>query len=123
LLRKRRHTLLRGLALREQALGGHLALTQRRCGKPTCHCAEEKGHPVWSLSYSFEGRKRRLLLTEQEAKDLSPMVDAGRRAREGVMELLGINLELVRLWREQDRGHKTARRAASRGRKQGRARR
>src|SRR3990167_6466627 len=50
-LRQKKFALLRNLAIPEEALPGSLALTHRRCGKPTCHCAKGKGHPAWSLTF------------------------------------------------------------------------
>ncbi len=102
-LRRRKYQLVRRFGLPEDALGGHLAKTYRRCGKPTCHCADGRGHPIWTLAYSFEGNKRVEVLPESLASELAPLVDEGREVREAVMELLAINLQLLRLWRQERR--------------------
>jgi hypothetical protein len=107
LLRRRKYQLVRRFGLPEDALGGHLAMTYRRCGKPTCHCAGGQGHPRWALTYSFEGRKQVELLPESLASELAPLVEQGRQVREAVMELLAINLQLLRLWREDERGKRS----------------
>lgn len=104
LLRRRKGELVRRFGLPENALGGHLAMTYRRCGKSTCHCAEGRGHVRWELTYSLEGRKRVELLPESLASELAPLVEQGRKLREAVMEVLAINLQLLRLWREEQRG-------------------
>ena len=103
-LRRRKFQLVRRFGLPENALGGHLSRTRRRCGKPTCHCARGEGHPVWTLSYSSGGTKQVETLPAGLAADLLPLVEQGREVREAVMEVLAINLRLLRLWREQQRG-------------------
>lgn len=103
LLRKRKYDLVRRFGLPEDALGGHLAKTYRRCGKPTCHCATGPGHPQWSLSYSLDGKKHTVALPASLAAELAPSVEEGRQLREAVMELLAINVRLLRLWREEQR--------------------
>ena len=57
-LRGRKRQLLARVRLPPQGLPGSLALTHRRCGKASCHCARGKGHPVWSLTFMRRGRKR-----------------------------------------------------------------
>jgi len=103
-LRRRKLWLVRRFGVPENALGGHLSRTRRRCGKPTCHCAQGEGHPVWTLSYSSGGHKRVETLPADLAAELLPLVERGREVREAVMEVLAINLRLLRLWREQQRG-------------------
>ena len=114
LLRARRYQLIRRFNLPENALGGHLCVTYHRCGKPTCHCAEERGHPRWTLSYSSEGKKCVEFLRAELAAELRPLVDQGRDVREAVLELLAINLRLLRLWRREqcDRQRQQVRRPA-----------
>ena len=107
LLRQRKFRLARRFGLPENALGGHLAMTDRRCGKPTCHCANGQGHPRWTLSYSFEGKKRVEVLSESLAAELAPLVEQGRELREAVMEVLAINLQLLSLWREEQRSRRS----------------
>jgi hypothetical protein len=109
LLRRRKYTLVRRFGLPENALGGHLAMTHRRCGKPTCRCAEGQGHPMWTLSYSFEGKKRVEVVPADLAKELGPAVEQGRQLREALMEVLAINLQLLRLWRVEQRARPPAR--------------
>jgi|AP12_2_1047962.scaffolds.fasta_scaffold109971_2 hypothetical protein len=125
LLRQRKYTLIRRFNLPENALGGNLARTRRRCGKPTCHCANGDGHPRWTLSYSFEGRKHVEVLPESLASELAPLVEQGREHREALMEVLAINLQLLRLWREEqgDRRSKQAQRQAGAVRRKHKSRR
>ncbi|MGO9272081.1 MAG: DUF6788 family protein [Terriglobia bacterium] len=48
-LRQRKFELIRRFHLPDDLLPGSLSLSHLLCGKPTCHCAEGQGHPVWSL--------------------------------------------------------------------------
>lgn len=125
LLRQRKYKLVRRFGLAENALGGHLAMTYRRCGKPTCHCAGGRGHPMWTLSYSLKGKKQVEVLPESLASELIPCVEQGRELREAVMELLAINLQLLRLWRQEQRKRRSKRpqRQASAGRRKRKSRR
>ena len=107
-LRQRKFKLVRRFGLPENALGGHLARTYRRCGKATCHCADGQGHPRWTLSYSLSGKKHVEVLSESLASELAPLVEEGREVREAVMEVLAINLQLLRLWREDQQDRRSA---------------
>ena len=56
-LRQKKFATIRSLQMPEGALPGSLALCHTRCGKPTCHCAKDKGHPVWKLTYMHDGKQ------------------------------------------------------------------
>jgi hypothetical protein len=53
-LRQRKYALLRRFQIPRDALPGSLALTHRRCGTPTCHCAQRRG--TSDLVAGFHGR-------------------------------------------------------------------
>lgn len=109
LLRQRKYRLVRRFSLPEDILGGCLAMTHRRCGKPTCHCTYGPGHPMWTLSYSLAGKKRVEVMPEALASELAPLIEQGRKLREAVMEVLAINLQLLRLWRLEQPSRRPAR--------------
>ena len=54
---QRKHQLVRCFAIPGDPLPGSLVYSQRRCGKPTCQCAQGEGHPIWYLSFSVQGKK------------------------------------------------------------------
>jgi hypothetical protein len=56
-LRQRKFALLPNLQIPPDALAGSLALTHRRCGKPTCHFAHGEGHPLWLFTLMAAGKK------------------------------------------------------------------
>jgi hypothetical protein len=103
-LRQRKYELLRRLRIPEHALPGSLALTHRRCGKPTCHCATaERSHPLWSLTFMVDGKKRVEAIPEEWVEEIRPRVVEGREFKDAVAELMAINARLLALWRRQQR--------------------
>jgi hypothetical protein len=108
-LRQRKHALLRRYPVPEHALPGSLALTHRRCGKPTCHCASGKGHPMWSLTFMVEGKKRVERIPAEWVEEIRPLVLEGRAYKDAVSEIFAINAQLLALWRKQNQKKKRGR--------------
>jgi len=102
-LRQRKFRALERLELPPEALPGSLALTHRRCGKATCHCATGKGHPVWTLTFMVEGKKRVERVPDDWVEEVRKRVEAGRRFNEAVKEVFAANAQLLALWRKQRR--------------------
>jgi hypothetical protein len=102
-LRQRKYEILRRLRIPDDALPGSLALTHRRCGKPNCRCAEtEEGHPMWSLTFMVDGKKRVERIPTDWVDDIRPLVEQGRAFKNAAAELFGINAQLLALWRQQE---------------------
>lgn len=101
-LRQRKFALLHRFPIPPDLLPGSLSLTHRRCGQPTCHCAtDEKGHPIWSLTFMV-GRKKRVERIPQEwVEEVQRLVDAGREFKQAVAEVFAANAQLLALWRRQ----------------------
>jgi hypothetical protein len=102
-LRRRKRQLLAHVRLPPQGLPGSLALTHRRCGKASCHCAEGMGHPVWSLTFMLQGRKRVERIPEEWVGWARQRVERGRKFKEAVGEVFAINAQLLALGRKQQR--------------------
>ena len=100
-LRKRKHELLRRFDIPEDALPGSLSLTHRRCGKPSCHCATGKGHPMWSLTFMVDGKKRVERIPDDWVEEIRPLVERGREFKRAVAELFASNAQLLALWRKE----------------------
>ena len=100
-LRSRARRLLPRFHLPQDALPGSLALSHRRCGKPSCHCAGGDGHPLWTLTFMAGGKKRVETIPADWVDTLRPRVQAGRRFKEAAAELLVVNAELLVLARNQ----------------------
>ena len=102
-LRGRKRQLLARVRLPPQGLPGSLALTHRRCGKASCHCARGKGHPVWSLTFMRRGRKRVERIPDAWVEEVRQRVEKGRKFKEGVGEVFALNAQLLALGRKQQR--------------------
>ena len=101
-LRQRKFVLQRHFAIPPDLLPGSLALTHRRCGQPTCHCARDpQGHPIWYLTFMVEGKKRVERIPEEWVKEVQRAVDAGREFKQAVAEVFAANAQLLALWRKQ----------------------
>jgi len=100
-LRRRARRLLARFRLPDDALPGSLALSHRRCGKPSCHCADDEGHPLWTLTFMAGGKKRVETIPADWIDAIRPRVEAGRHFKEAAAELLLINAELLVLARKQ----------------------
>lgn len=100
-LRRRARRLLARFRLPPDALPGSLALSRRRCGKPSCHCADGDGHPLWTLTFMADGKKRVETIPADWADTIRPRVEAGRHFKQAAAELLLVNAELLVLARQQ----------------------
>jgi len=100
-LRQRRRQLIPRLKLPSDALPGSLSLTHRRCGKASCHCADGQGHPLWSLTFMVQGKKRVEHVPQPWVDAVRQRVDRGRQFKERLAELLVLNAELLVLQRHQ----------------------
>lgn len=102
-LRQRKFALLRRLKIPPEALPGSLVLTQRRCGKPSCHCARGPGHPLWSLTFMVHGKKRVEHIPASWVDAVRQHVEEGRAFKEAIAELFAANARLWALGRQQRR--------------------
>jgi len=100
-LRQRKRHMLSRLNLPPDALPGSLALTHRRCGKPSCHCADGQGHPSWSLTFMVQGKKRVEHIPQPWVDAVRQKVDRGRKFKVAVAELFVLNAELLVLERKK----------------------
>ena len=100
-LRQRKFALIRQFRLPDNLLPGSLSLTHTHCGKPTCHCAQGEGHPVWSLTFMVRGKKRVERIPLAWMKEVRQRVEAGREFQDAVREVLAANAQLLALARKQ----------------------
>ena len=100
-LRQRKHDLLRRLQIPPDALPGSLSLTHRRCGKASCRCADGEGHPVWSLTFMADGKRRVEHIPNDWVEEIRPLVEQGREFKEAVAEIFAANAQLLALRRQQ----------------------
>jgi len=100
-LRRRKRQIVSHLELPPDALPGSLVLTHRRCGKPSCHCADGQGHPLCSLTFMVQGKKRVENIPQPWVEAVRQRVDQGRQFKEALAELFVLNAELLVLERKQ----------------------
>jgi len=100
-LRRRKRQLVSRLKIPPDALPGSLALTHRRCGKPSCHCTAGQGHPLWSLTFMIQGKKRVEHIPQRWVDAVRRRVDHGREFKKVLAEVLVLNAELLVLERKQ----------------------
>ena len=102
-LRQRKFDLVRRFQLPDDLLPGSLSQSHLRCGKPTCHCAEGLGHPVWSLTFMVNGKKHVQHIPKDWVEEVRRRVEAGREFQDAVREVLAANAQLLVLARQQRR--------------------
>jgi len=106
-LRQRKFTLLQRYRIPAvvvaDLLPGSLTQSERRCGKPTCHCATGAGHPSWYLAFMVEGTQRVVHIPAAWAADVQRRVAAGRAFKQAMAEVLAANAQLLGLERRQPR--------------------
>jgi len=102
-LRRRARLLRARLRLPDDALPGSLAVSHRRCGKPSCHCAKGDGHPLGTLTFMAAGKKRVETIPADWLDSVRPRAQAGRKFKNTGAELLAIHAELLVLARQQRR--------------------
>jgi Family of unknown function (DUF6788) len=100
-LRQRKFELVRRFRIPEDLLPGSLSLSHLRCGKPTCHCAQDQGHPVWSLTFMVQGKKHVKHIPKPWVDEVRKRVQAGREFQDAVREVLAANAQLLVLARQQ----------------------
>lgn len=109
-LRKRKYALVRRFGIPEDVIGGCLSKTHRRCGKPNCHCAEGRGHPRWSVTFSNQGERRVERVPEEWVEQLEQTVLRTQEYMQAIKEVMAINVELLSQARNQKRAEKVRRR-------------
>lgn len=102
-LRQRKYQRLRQFPIPKQMLPGSLSESYYRCGKPTCHCATDRGHSGWTLTFMVEGRKRVERIPREWVEEVRQRVEAGREYQQAVREVLAANAQLLALERRQRR--------------------
>lgn len=116
-LRQRKHELLRKYDIPENALPGSLVLKHRRCGKPTCHCAKGKGHPMWALNFMANGKANTERIPFEWVDEIQPLHQQGREYKNAVAEVFAINAQLLTLLRQQHQAQKKKKKKPKKPRK------
>ena len=91
-------------------LRGSLIVLRRKCGKPSCHCAEGAAHETPALSFSRHGVTQILTLRRQDLPEVRVALRRYKQALAGLdrKALAGIAQLRKRVEREkiEQRGHR-----------------
>ena len=79
-LQLQRRALLRRLAHVPEVAVGSVSVVPRKCGKPSCHCAQGGGHPQTLFLFRGEDGRRHCKLVRQA--DADRLLRAGENYRE-----------------------------------------
>lgn len=60
---------------------GSLFTLRRRCGKPSCHCANESGHESPALAYPEGGRTKTMTLAASDVEEVRGALERYNAAR------------------------------------------
>ena len=100
-LRQRKFQLMERFPIPADLLPGTLTRSFTRCGNPRCHCAREKGHEAWTLTFMAQGKRRVERIPREWVEQVERRVAAGREFQDAVREVLAANAQLLVLARQQ----------------------
>lgn len=96
-LREHKETLLNQLATISEFRPGSLVPRFRKCGKPTCHCAQEgdPGHgPSWSLTRYSKGKTVTRVIPAAHVDETNEQIDRYHRFQQLMHEYVETNVKL-----------------------------
>lgn len=96
-LRERREALKRELAAVDEMRPGALVERYRKCGKPSCYCAqlESGGHgPSWSLTRVVAGKTVTKIIPAAAVDDTQAQIAEHRRFRDLTRELVEVSEQI-----------------------------
>lgn len=85
------------------ALRGSLITLRRRCGKPTCHCAQGQPHESPALSFSQKGKTRILTLTAKEVPTVRRALRRYHRAQDQLAQEADQGLRILERYLKRGR--------------------
>src|ERR1700751_805008 len=100
-LRQRNFQLLHRFPISPELLPGTLTRSFTRCGNARCHCAHDKRHESWKLTFMVQGQRRTERITRDWVEQVERRVAAGREFQAAVREVLAANAQLLVLARQQ----------------------
>ena len=105
-LRQRKFALLRRFPIPTDLLPGALTRGYTRCGNPRCHCAQNRGHEAWTLTFTVTGQRHVERIPRDWVEGVRQRVEAGREFQDAVREVLAANAQLLVLARQQRKKRK-----------------
>lgn len=74
---------------------GSLYLLRRKCGKPTCRCAQGPLHETWVLTRSDEGKAKLLSVPPEHRAHLRQLTQAYRRYQQARAKWVKLSAQLL----------------------------
>ena len=100
-----RGRLVRKLSALREMLPGSFVERRRKCGNPTCHCAQgepEHMHRQFLLSVLLEGKPRTFHIPAELVEEVRSRVQLHKRFQQAATSICGINLRRL-LQRKQQK--------------------
>ena len=88
------HLRTRTLAL-GPVLAASLAQIAKRCGRPTCHCANGTPHIAYHLTFKVSGKSRTVYVPLDLVDEVRSWIDNHRRLKRLLKEISDLSLALV----------------------------
>jgi len=73
---------------------GSFGLASRKCGKPSCWCAEGTGHPVTRITWTEQARSRTKTIPADEVAWVEAMTNTYKRFRKNRQALRALERKL-----------------------------
>jgi hypothetical protein len=96
----RRAGVVDALAQTDALIMGSLSEVQRRCGKPSCHCAARPGHAQAILMSTDDGRRRCQVVRQADLAAVRRAVERYRAFRRGLRRLSTLETQVRALLKE-----------------------
>ena len=91
---ERRGRLIRGVGALREMLPGSFVERKRKCGRPTCHCAEGKLlHSQYQISVMLDGKPKTINIPAELADKVREKTEMRRRFEEVAASVCSINLK------------------------------
>lgn len=78
----------------EQMIRGSFGTAYRKCGKPSCWCAEGAGHPVTRMTWTEQARSRTKTIPAEEVAWVEAMTDNYKRFRKNRQALRALERKI-----------------------------
>jgi len=89
--------LLRLMTSPAEVLPGSFYLLRRKCGKPSCRCAQGRLHASWVLTRSESGQHKLYSVPAKDRARVRKLATAWKRAQKARTQLLQLHAQLLAL--------------------------
>lgn len=115
-LREHKDSLLQRLTALSEFRPGSLVARYRKCGKPTCHCAQQgdPGHgPSWSLTRYHEGKTVTKVIPPTHVETTNEQIDRYHQFQQVIHEYVETNVKLCDVLLQEEQPGREAKKGGS----------